>query len=69
MSFFSKSRSRGHYPKHNHGSGYYKRSNGSGSILDKLLKALQSSRSHSSSFSDHHGGNYHNRHRRKSSWS
>lgn len=69
MSFFSRSRSRGHYPKHNHGSSYYKRSNDSGSILDKLIKALKGSRSHSSSFSDHHGGYNQNRHRRKSSWS
>ena len=77
MSFFSRSRSKGHYPNQNRGGDYYKRPHGSGGILGKILDALTGSKRHSRSFSNHHNeqysdhgnGHYPSRHRRKSSWS
>lgn len=79
MVFFSRSKSKGHYPKHNHGGDYYKRSHGTKGILGKLFDALTGSKSHSSSYSNsydshyskhkHKHGHYSNRHYRKSSWS
>jgi hypothetical protein len=76
MSFFSRSRSKGHYPNYNHGSGYYKRPHSSG-ILGKIFEALIGSKRHSRSYSNHerghypnhNNGHYPNRHHRKSSWS
>lgn len=69
MSFFSRSRSKGHYPDHNHGGGYYKKPHGSGGILNKIMDALTGSKSHSHSYSNHHSGHHSSHHRRKSSWS
>ncbi|MDA8227321.1 MAG: hypothetical protein M0T74_06365 [Desulfitobacterium hafniense] len=69
MSFFSRSRSKGHYPNKNHGGGHYKRSHGSGGILGKIFEALTGSKRHSLSGSNRNNGHYTSRHRRKSSWS
>lgn len=69
MSFFSRSRSRGHYPSHGHGSGYYKRSHGIGGILGKFFDILKGSGRHSQSHAGHHDGYSQNRHHRKGSWS
>lgn len=77
MSFFSRPKSKGHYPNQNYGGGYYKRPNGSGGILGKIFDALTGSKRHSRSYSNpnsgqynnHNNGNYPNRHNRKSSWS
>ena len=68
MSFFSRSRSKGHYPKNSHGSGYYKRPHPSG-ILGTILSLLMGRKGHSRSYSDRHHDHYSHRHRRKSSWS
>ena len=67
MGFFSRSRSKGHYPHQSHGGGYYKRPHHSGGILGKILDLLKGSRSHS--YSNHTYGHYPNKHHRKSSWS
>lgn len=71
MSFFSRSKSKGHYPHSNHGGDYYKRPHGSGGILGKIFEALTGSKnhSHSHSHSGHNYGHHSNRHHRKSSWS
>lgn len=77
MSFFSRSKSKGHYPNQNHGGGYYKRPHSSGGILGKIFDALTGSKRHSQSGSNHNNGhdsnhnNGHspNRHHRKISWS
>ncbi|MDP4126995.1 MAG: hypothetical protein Q8912_08640 [Bacillota bacterium] len=68
-SFFSRSRSKGHYPNWNHGSGYYKKSHGSEGILGKIFEALTGSKRHSHSHSDHNYGHHKKHHYRKSSWS
>lgn len=69
MGFFSRSRSKGHYPNHNHGGGYYKRPHGSGGILGKIFEALTGSKKHSQSYSNRYSEHYLHRHHRKSSWS
>lgn len=80
MSFFSRSKSKGHYPKHNHGGEYYKRPSSSGGLFGRIVEALTGSHKHSGSYSNHyhhehnsnHGhehSHYDNYHRRKSSWS
>lgn len=82
MGFFSRSRSKGHYPNYNHGGGYYKRPYGSKGILGKIFDALAGSLSHSRSHSNHYDKHYSNHHdelhqnhnhgyyrRHKSSWS
>ena len=69
MSFFSKSRSKGHYPNQNHGSGHYKKPHSSGGIIGKIFNALTGSKRNSRSDSDHNVGHPTNRHQRKSSWS
>lgn len=69
MSFFSRSKSKGHYPHQNHGSDHYKRSHGTGGILGKILNGLMGSKGHSKSHSNHHSGHYSNHHHRKSLWS
>lgn len=56
MSFFSRSRSRGHYPNNNHGSNYYKKSHNQGGLLGKILRLLMGSRGHSRSYSHRSGG-------------
>ncbi len=64
MGFFSRSRSKGHYPNNNHGGGYYKRPYGSGGILGKIFDALTGSRRHSRSFPnqyDEHHSDHHDR--------
>jgi hypothetical protein len=62
MSFFSRSRSKGHYPNNNHGGEYYKRPHGSGGILGKIFDALTGSKRHSRSYSNHHDGHYSDHH-------
>ncbi|SHF60437.1 hypothetical protein SAMN02745133_03073 [Desulforamulus putei DSM 12395] len=62
MSFFSRSRSKGHYPNYNRGGEYYKRPHGSGGILGKIIDALTGSGRHSRSYSNHHDGYYPNQH-------
>lgn len=77
MSFFSRSKSNGHYPYKNHGGSYYKRPHSSGGILGKIIDALTGSGKHSRSYSDHHNehysnhgnGHYPGRRHYKSSWS
>ena len=69
MGFFSRSRSKGHYPHQNHGSGYYKRPHGSKGILGKIFEVLTGSKRHSQSYSNRYNEHYPNRHHRKSSWS
>lgn len=71
MSFFSRSRSKGHYPNQNHGGGHYKRPHRSRGILGKIFEALTGigSKRHAQSYSDHDRGHYPSRHHRKSSWS
>lgn len=61
MSFSSRSRSKGHYPKPNHGGDYYKKPHGSKGILGKIFDVLTGSKKHSRSYSS--------RHRRKKLWS
>lgn len=68
MSIFSRSRSKGHYPKQKHGGDYYKR-HASGGIIGKILRAFFGSKKHSRSHSNHYKSDYNNKHHRKSSWS
>jgi hypothetical protein len=67
MSFFSRSKSREHYPHPDNGAGYYRRSHGTG-IVGKILDLLRGSKEHSRSHS-HHGGRHHpGGHHRRASW-
>jgi len=69
MRFFSRSRSKGHYPYQNHGGGHYKRPHGRGGILGKIFDALTGTKRHLQSNTNRHNAHYPNRHHRKSSWS
>jgi hypothetical protein len=75
MSFFSRSKSKGHYPNHEHGSRHYKKEHRSGGLLGKIMDALMGSGRHSGSYSSYKShSSYrdtHNqrRHKRKSLWS
>lgn len=68
MSLFSRSRSRGHYPQQNHGSDHYKRPGTGGGFLDKIMRLLTGSRSHSHS-PDHFRPGQRQQHPRHKSWS
>lgn len=68
MSFFSSSRSKHHYPRHNYGSRHYQRSDMPHGLLGKILYLLMGRKHHSHSSSYHRG--HHRRYRKKSSlWS
>jgi len=69
MSFSSRSKSRGHYPNKDHGSGYYKKPHGSGGIFGKIVETLTGSKRHSRSNSGHENERSSSRHHRRSSWS
>jgi hypothetical protein len=68
MSFFSRSKSKGHYPHHSHGSDYYQRHDSGGGFFGKIMRLLTGSRSHPHSHehrhNDHHGHRY-----KRHSWS
>ncbi len=66
MSFFSKSKSKGNYPRHNNGSEHYQKTSKTG-ILGKIINSILGSKGHYISHSNPNKDA--SRNHRKKSWS